>query len=354
MADQGEDRLDARLRSDAGWARAHEPAPDFEPVLDRALARRRRTVVTWVGVAAVVVLGGSVVAGVALGGGRSGSAAGDGSGLRTMTDAGFSGAVLDPADPRRLEVLVMTGSGSGPCALIDPVATATVQTATSVTVRVSGQFRPPKGAPATGYFGFSCASTGYRQVPVELDAPLGQRTLYDGADPVAQPVLDPSAVPTPGYVPSGYHAEPVTWEPDYVSDVPPSARPGLHGSWAALRRYRSDSEVLDVRIGRLVAPDGTLAGTVQVSGHRATLAVPDAGGLCVTWLRSGKSWSDPDRLAVQVCSGRAPVTGATGWFGSATPGSTAPATVSAAPTTAPLREEQLLQVARSLPRIAGP
>jgi hypothetical protein len=249
-----------------------------------------------------------------------------------MTNAGFTGAVLDAKDPSRLYVLVEHGEGSGACDLRDPRAVVTAQDASSVTVEVQGQMRLPASAPATGFFGFTCAISGYVQVGVQLDAPLGKRKLFAGADAHPQPVLDPSTVPTPASVPSGYTADAVTWEPNYGIRAQSRSTPDdPSASWAALRRYRDGYDVLDVRVGRpqiFTQPTDTVRDHVTVAGRRAVVNGYN-GTLCVTWTESAKR-------AVQVCSTAQsrPVTGASGEV--------------TQPAAAPLDEQQLLKIADSL------
>ena len=249
-----------------------------------------------------------------------------------MQDAGFTGAVLDAHDPRTLYLLVEHGSGRGACNVLDPAAVVTAQDATSVTVAVRGGMAFPASAPATGYVGFSCSLTGYAQVPVRLDAPLGNRALYSGTDKHAQPVLDPATVPVPSDVPPGYTAEPVTWEPDHMPATPSAATVGGRGAnWPALRRYRDGADVLDVRVGRpaiFVDPDATVRDHVTMARHPAAVSGYD-GTLCVTWTETATH-------AVQVCS-TAEARPASGASGEVTQ-----------PVSAPLSEQQLLQVAGSL------
>jgi hypothetical protein len=301
----------------------------IEPLLDRALSRRPRRRRTWLVVAAAVVALAAAGISIALTRGPSANPAADGR-WRTMTDAGFTGAVLDAKDPSRLYVLVEHGEGTGPCSLRDPRAVVTAQDATSVTVRVQGQMRLPASAPPTGNFGFTCSISGYAQVGVQLDAPLGNRKLFDGLDARPQPVLDPDTVPTPASVPSGYTAEPVTWEPDF-REAALLGLDGRYAAWAALRRYRDGYDVLDVRVGRpqlFAQPTDTVRDHVTVAGRRAVVN-GDNGTLCVTWTESATR-------AVQVCATAQarPVSGASGEV--------------TQPAAAPLDEQQLRQVADSL------
>jgi hypothetical protein len=326
------DPIERRLHTDAELARVAERPAAFEPLLERAVSGRPRRPLrrgTWLAAAAVIALGAAAAVSLLVTHRPSGQQAAGNTRINPMTDAGFTGAVLDADDPRTLYLLVEHGSGSGACDVVDPVAVVTSQDATSVTVAIQGGIVVPASAPASGYFGFSCTLAGYAQVPVRLAAPLGHRTLYSGTDKQqAQPVLDPATVPTPSDVPSGYAAEPVTWEPNYVPGILTSKAPGTDGTWAALRRYRDGTDTLDVRVGRYVTGSGTLEGHAQVAGHRATV-FSNAGTLCLTWTET------PAR-AVQVCSTAQPhpVAGASG--------------VVTQPAGAPLDEPALLQVARSL------
>jgi hypothetical protein len=323
------DPIERRLHADAELARAAERPAAFEPLLERALSARPRRRGTWLAAAAVIVLGAAATVSLLVIHRPSGQQAAGNTRINPMTDAGFTGAVLDAHDPRTLYLLVKHGSGSGACNVVDPVAVVTAQGATSVTVAIRGGMLVPASAPTNGNFGFSCTLAGYVQVPVRLAAPLGHRALYSGTDTQqAQPVLDPTTVPTPSDVPPGYTAEPVTWEPNYVPGILTSKAPGTDGTWAALRRYRDGADTLDVRVGRYVTGSGTLEGHVQVAGHRATV-FSNADTLCVTWTET------PDR-AVQVCSTAQPhsVAGASG--------------VVTQPSAAPMAEPELLRVADSL------
>lgn len=339
-----------RVRADAERARAAVPAVALEPLLAPvASGKARRPRWIWVAVAVVVALGIAVPV-VALTTRSSGPTTSTATRVVRVTDAGFTGAVLDPTNPKRLYVLVTERAGDAPCLLQDPTATVTGQSARAVTITVSGFREVPATAARGQRLTYACRATVYVQVTATLPAALAGRQVIDAASGRAQPVLDPRTVPTPGYLPSGYQAQPVTWEPAGAtppgatgssapspspspSPAPSAAADGSSApaSWAAVRRYRDGSADLDVRVADPSLFEGANpVGTATVSGHPATIT--QAGGtLCVTWTATAAR-------AVQVCS--APDT-------SALP--SASAVADDLPDVAPLDRQQLLRVARSLP-----
>lgn len=332
------DPIEDRLRAHAAQARAGEPpAPPFDTALDAAIVPRRARPITWLAIAAAVLLLAGVAAVIVVRPWTGPTQPGASTRIEPITNLGFSGAVLKPGDPRTVYVLVESGSGADECTPMNPQAAATAQTAKSVTITVSGDIRVPASAPRTGYFGFSCSGSGeYVQVPVLLTAPIGHRTVIDAASKKAQPVLDPTTVPTPGSVPDGYSAEPVTWDLDAPQALP-SATSITSAGWPGLRRYRHGDDVLDVRVGTakvLGAPSGT-GPRLTVNGQPASIdghpvyVVQSDNPRCLQWTVSA------DR-SVQVCS-------------QAIPPVDRNSTAINYPSSAPLSSGDLLVVARSLP-----
>lgn len=319
-----------RLIGDQPGATAAPPDPPevaLDPLLAAAAARKpRRSRTTWIGVGVVVALGIAVPV-IALTTRSSGHKASTATRVVQVDNAGFTGAVLDPDNPKRLYVLVTERAGDAPCLLQNPTATVSAHTADAVTITVGGLREVPATAAPGKRVTYACRATVYVQVSVDLSAPLDGRQVVDAASGTAQPVLDPRTVPTPGYVPSGYQAQPVTWQPGTGT---PDATAAMPEGWAALRSYTKGPAELDVRVAAPTLFEGANpVGHATVAGSAATIT-QSGGTLCMTWPQTVQR-------SVQVCSAPDTTTLA-GASASAAP-----------PDTAPLDQQELLRVARSLP-----
>jgi hypothetical protein len=304
------DDLDARLARDAARRRADDaPPPAFDAMLDRATAGRRpRT--TWLAVAATVALVVAVVAAVIArpwtGGGDREQSGGHGNGMpRRYTDylsdgpsglpsvsgwtgysrgpsgsvslqyqpqdnVGFSAVIRHPDDPSTVSVMV-TRDTTAECSVANPRVASVEWTSSSVTIVVSGSLLMPKPT-GTGSYGFACASPGETPFVVHLDRPLGSREVRDGLRTAPVPVLDPTELPQPGYLPSGY--------------LPDGTQPldAASGRLIGERDYRNGNDRILVIVGMaedIPAALATPVDHVMVGTRRA--AVTTEAGTCVTW-----------------------------------------------------------------------
>jgi len=133
----------------------------------------------------------------------------DGHRLVRNGTAPWTNATVDPDDPRVVYVFGGVGAPKASFCTPLPKATVTAQNVGQVTITVS-TYVPDGPRPDP----LACTGIGYaaKRLRVELAAPLGTRALVDGSTGQAQPVLDPSTVPTPSWVPGGYQSQPITWD----------------------------------------------------------------------------------------------------------------------------------------------
>jgi hypothetical protein len=206
------------------------------------------------------------------------------------------GVLVDPSDASTIRVLMATASGSSAtCNRLRPTVRLVTQDENSV---VSAAF--DYALASTGGHevclgivqlssGSSTGSTfGYVQKGIRLAAPLRSRRIYDAQDGSLAPVLDPSYVPKPPYVPPRFTQRWVT---------PIDGRTSV----GAMRQYRDAGDAnLEVSVNysdrRGIDP---IVGDVDVAGYDA--AITDRDGRCV-------SWTNANGLANSVCSfGRSPL-----------------------------------------------
>jgi hypothetical protein len=251
--------VEERLRQDAARWSADEAAPPFDDLLEVATAGRRGRG-TWLAVAAAVAAT-AVVAAAIVAQPWQRRQPGAGSATRAAhIDAIAVLAVQRSADPRRVSVWTR-------CTVTDPIARVVASGAAWVRITVSGEMTVDHSS------AHSC-HTPPTPVPVELPAPLGDRTVFAGDDVEQTPVLAADELPRPGYLPGGY-------EPDGVQPVAPG-----DDRLVGERDYRNGTDRIVVMVGateQLPAHGlaSQRAALTTVNGHSALITFES--GTCVTW-----------------------------------------------------------------------
>ncbi|HEX8081323.1 MAG TPA: hypothetical protein VF557_14025 [Jatrophihabitans sp.] len=205
-----------------------------------------------------------------------------------LADVEWSGAVLQ-IDPRKLTIAVdintIAGSYCFDSGLPDlrPVVS---ETATKVSIRARA-FRPSNPSPTQSVPAgavLACSGRGYRPVTVtvQLEQPLGTRSLLDAKTGTRHPVFEAGTLPTPSWLPAGYVDRIIRWQDD-------SPQGGV------MQEYDGPDGLL--RVGRgpespTTSSDKVLT-TAKVLGHPAKVFTYNAAPnvICVVWNDSEYWWS---------------------------------------------------------------
>jgi hypothetical protein len=204
-----------------------------------------------------------------------------------LGDLDWTGAVLQN-DPRMLTIAVDINKTPNYCldyGLPDVRAMAS-ETATRVIIRAHA-LRPSHPSPTPSVpagAGLACSGRGYSPVTVtvQLEQPLGTRSLIDAKTGIQRPVLEASTLLTPSWLPAGYVDLGFQWQ----DDNPKSQ---------VLHRYGKGGAELWVVRGYefpAPAPDERVLSTGTVLGHPAkvTAQAISPGVACMTWKDSKYSW----------------------------------------------------------------
>jgi hypothetical protein len=118
--------------------------------------------------------------------------------VRPLAHVPFVAAIPDPRDPRKIYAM-WTDSGGPLCSPSQVHLSHLEETPTAVHVVLAGVL-------VDDHLTHGCTAPGYRPVAVQLRAPLGVRIIYDAN--AARTLFDASRIPSPGYLPPGYHGDP--------------------------------------------------------------------------------------------------------------------------------------------------
>lgn len=289
--------LENRLRADAARCDADEPELlDLDEALDLAThdekhERTRRSALRWAAAAAAVVVVAGVAAALAW---KSPSRDAAGSGAaKTLRVNGHTyvqhqvpapGAAREPGAPAVVDVFVMSAAQDNPdarCNRLKPTVRLVAESATTVTVAASVYEVPTTGTYDCGFYGPL-----YRRIVLHLARPLGERRVVNASDGSTVGVVDPGAVPDPGYVPAGFVAGAVE-HPDAADGMLDGIRDYARG-----RNQLTITERPDAEVG---PPSSAPDLIVAVAGHRAEVRTAD-GRRCILWaVRPG--------ISREVCSG---------------------------------------------------
>jgi hypothetical protein len=191
-------------------------------------------------------------------------------------------AFVDAQASTTLQVLirVFPDSGKYQCVRIRPSATVSGESDSQVTV--SAEIYQLAAQPTVPCF---LPPPDFQRFTLHLSRPLGQRSIVNAVDRSVVPVIDPSDLPTPTYLPAGYRQ---------VRVIPASLTPQvLNGGRVFVRGQLQ----LTVSVGpprELSSYDNAPELVTEVAGGRAEVHV-DENGRCITWpTRPG--------IARQVCS----------------------------------------------------
>jgi hypothetical protein len=155
-------------------------------------------------------------------------------------------------------------------------------------------YRPQTPAPGTV---LGCSLVGHLPIPVlvRLHAPLGRRSLVDGATGQAHPVQQAADLPSVTTLPTGYVE---------IGSTPALGQLGIEQirqfgdlQFAASRSYRSNNDLLTLVRYQRTAPDLQVQTTTTVRGLTAQVGYRTGSGtaaLCVGWSGAGFNW--------QLCS----------------------------------------------------
>ncbi|PZS18444.1 MAG: hypothetical protein DLM57_06175 [Pseudonocardiales bacterium] len=291
--------LDDRLRScgDA-WREQDFLVPPLATMLDRA-TRRRGHGRRWLAVAATVLVVAAVATIPIVRHAHHGSTPPavstptplpstielNGKTLTRLGTEAWTLPVLDEHDPS--VVWIDAEIQGGPSCTLEPVARVESETADAVTVLVATY----AGGPLPSDVACIDIKMPPKRLKVTLQEPLGSRQLIDATTGTPQGVLDPATFPAPQFVPAGYEAQPVGWDPKFAG--------------VAIRAYRSGPDTsLNIRMG----PPSVLGnvGAVVldrpvVRGHPATVW-QDTNFDDLTCL----TWSESATRTFQVCSSGSP------------------------------------------------
>jgi hypothetical protein len=269
--------IEERLHRDAAnWH--DDPPPSLDDLLDALVpVRRSRRVWVFAGIAAALVAALAVALTLWPHASRRQPASHRHSvppvTVRPLAHVPFVAVVPDPHDAKTIYAM-WTDNGGPLCSPSQVRASRVDQTATSVHIVLSG-------VRVDDHLVHGCTPPNYQPVAVHLNAPLGDRTVFDANS--ARIEFDPERIPTPTYLPPGY---------DPLLRHPPGATPDLTVS----RTYGN-------RSGRTlrIAYAAAVSAFVYIERHGPTI---DVNGKPARFDQSSSnclSWSPSPGLALEVC-----------------------------------------------------